>query len=157
MPRTPHHYIGDAQMTLFHAGVGMSTLGLFCFLAGGAVFGFFVYHLTLVFRNVTTSETFRWSEAHERYRLKLQLDQEGADASKFKLVRRKGDGSVDREISPLHCKPVNTYKLSLWQNLIEVMYPPAFRHAEQLTTAADVTNKQVRSTPPDESSKSKRH
>lgn len=124
------------QLIIYHAGVGMITLGLFCLLAGAAVLGFFLYHLSLVLRNVTTFETFRWQEASERYRLKLELDKEGADPTKYRFVRKKADGSADRELVPLMEKPRNTYYRSLWRNLLEVLFPalPA------ATTTATTTN-----------------
>jgi hypothetical protein len=90
---------GGLLATLFYT----TLLGLTLFLFG-------MFHVSLVARNVTTNETFKWDDAQRIHNAALRR------------AGQKGGGALR-----------NRYNRGLWENFAEVLFPATARKPPQHT------------------------
>lgn len=95
------------------------------FLTGLMVFGFFIFHLSLVYRNKTTNESFKWETLRSVCR---DLIKEGHGSNvREVLLRDKGAHHMPKLGSDGF--PVNIYNRGVLSNFAEVLFPRIFaRH-----------------------------
>lgn len=104
------------------------------------VFAFFVYHISLVLRNKTTNETFKWDELmyrcetlqkHEGTTLQqllaeeVQLNRDSPDANQMPAFDAKGH-------------PINIYNRGATANFFEVFFPQTYQ-ARMARSRTDMT------------------
>lgn len=93
--------------------------------------GFLVYHLSLVWRNVTTNESAKWDAVRETVlayevkhgrRIAVAMEEEAAEDA------AKGDMALLRKLPKFDEDgfPVNVYNQGALRNFAEVLYPHAF-------------------------------
>lgn len=117
----------------------MMAAGVMAFVMGIVVFAFFMYHLYLASQNLTTNESYKWSEFKEsiaaakeimelrvlRERDATANGKDSADTSDLPVVpdRYKAIAAATNDLNDLH----NVYDRGVWANLSEVFFPRSLR------------------------------
>jgi len=106
------------QYLFVHHNITMA-IGIFCLVIGFALWGFWAYHMYLIWRGTTTNETFKWGDLHEELRYQMQIKQ-----------RERGE-PVTKKVN----MPANVYNRGLFSNLGEVLHPLSSRKANGFAQA----------------------
>jgi hypothetical protein len=124
------------------------TLCLFLFVMLVSILvvgGFLIYHVSLITRNITTSESFKWSPINEACRDYMAANNGRSYGRKIRAEARaeataKGT-EFDESSIPLFGPdgmPINIYDNGVFGNALEVMYPRRFaRLARAAAVEAD--------------------
>ncbi|KAL1523796.1 hypothetical protein AB1Y20_018719 [Prymnesium parvum] len=97
------------QYLFMHHNIVLA-IGIFCFVIGIALSGFWGYHVWLIWCGKTTNETFKWED--------LQFDLQEEYRKKHKVDRKK---KIKVKLPP------NIYARGFFQNVLEVVYPLSSR------------------------------
>jgi len=106
------------QYLFMHHNMTMA-IGIFCLVIGIALWGFWAYHMYLVWRGTTTNETFKWGDLQDELRYQMQKQQ-----------RERGE-KVTKRVK----MPANLYNQGLFRNLAEVLVPLSSRRADGFVQA----------------------
>ena len=98
------------------------AIGIFCVVIGCALWGFWAYHMWLVWCGTTTNETFKWGDLEEELRARMQEQQRNR---KEKVTHRVK-------------VPANIYNRGFLRNLWEVIVPPSSTSATSFEEAVRV-------------------
>ncbi|TFJ87604.1 hypothetical protein NSK_000955 [Nannochloropsis salina CCMP1776] len=108
------------QYLVVHEGAVCGVLAL-AFVMAIVLAGFLLYHLWLAGQNTTTNETFKWAEVRLKVKIARSQARRAHEASGGALpLRRIAD-------------PVNSYNISLYENLMEVLFPRSERRVPNST------------------------
>jgi len=129
-------YMMVSKYLMFYDGTICALMAI-CVVMGVVLLGFFFYHLSLVRRNVTTNENFKWHQYTRAYRYALREHEEKLAAEKSKKGEN-GDLKTRVQMPPF---PSNIYRRSLFQNVMEVLHPRCYRKRIGTPRASPKTTK----------------
>ena len=105
------------QYMFMHYNIVMA-IGVFCIVIGFALFGFWAYHVYLIWCNTTTNEGFKWSDLRDE----------------LKRQKREKEGLAPRARVKVTL-PTNIYHRGFLRNLGEVLWPLSSRAADGFAEA----------------------
>ena len=109
------------QYLFVHHNMTMA-IGIFCLVIGFALWGFWAYHMYLIWCGTTTNETFKWGDLKDELRHRMQRKQ----------IERGEKVTKRVEV------PANIYNQGLLTNLAEVLVPLSSRRANGFAPARSI-------------------